>query len=82
MIQIEFYSRIFDINSVDNLKTTQWKTLFKTFHSSGMQSSNIFGVREGFLFEFTNLSGVWKFEKLFNGPGPHVSDPFPFDHSG
>jgi hypothetical protein len=49
---------------------------------SSMKSFNIFGAREGFLFEFTRLSGVWKFEKLFSGPGPDVSGPFPFDHPG
>jgi hypothetical protein len=27
-----------------------------------MQSFNIFGAIEGFLFKFTNLNGVWKFE--------------------
>jgi hypothetical protein len=30
--------------------------LFKAFKSRYLQSLNIFGVREGFLFEFTNLS--------------------------
>jgi hypothetical protein len=53
--------------------------LFKLLMSTCMQSLNIFGASEGFLFEFTSLSGVQKFEKLFNGLGPYVSDPFPFD---
>jgi hypothetical protein len=61
------------MNCVENLKSTQWRKLFKLFNSSGMQSLNIFGVTECFLFEFTSLSGVWKFEKLFSGSGPHVS---------
>jgi hypothetical protein len=70
------------MNSVENLKSTQWRKFFKLFKSSSMQCLNIFGAREGFLFEITSLSGVWKFCKSFNGPGPHVSDPFPFDHTG
>jgi hypothetical protein len=36
--------------------------LFKVFKSIHMQSFNIFGARDGFLFEFTSLSRVWKFE--------------------
>jgi hypothetical protein len=70
------------MNSVENLKSTQWRKFFKLFKSSSMQCLNIFGARGGFLFEITSLSGVWKFCKSFNGSGPHVSDPFPFDHTG
>jgi hypothetical protein len=70
------------MNSVDNFKSTQWRKLFKAFMSSGMQILNIFGGREGLLFEFTCFSRFWKFEKLFNGSGPHVSGPFPFDRLG
>jgi hypothetical protein len=32
-----------------------------------MQSFNIFGARDGFLFEFTSLSRVWKFENHLTG---------------
>jgi hypothetical protein len=67
------------MNSVENLKSTQCRKLFKIFKSSYIQSFNIFGAREGFLSEFKSLSEVWKFEKLFNGPGPHVSGMFLFD---
>jgi hypothetical protein len=70
------------MNSVENLKSTQWRKFFKLFKSSSMQCLNIFGAREGFLFEITSLSGVWKFCKSFHGLGPHASDPFPFDHTG
>jgi hypothetical protein len=49
-----------------------------------MQSLNIFEAREGFLFEFASLSGVWKFGNLFYGLGPPVSGPrrFPTACSG
>jgi hypothetical protein len=70
------------MNYVENLKLTQWKKLFKILKYSDKQSLNIFGVSECFLFEFTSMSGVWKFEKLFNGPGRHVSSPFLFDRLG
>jgi hypothetical protein len=55
------------MNFVQNLKSTQWRKLFKIFKCSGIQSFNIFGARECFLFEFTNLSGVWKFENSLTG---------------
>jgi hypothetical protein len=55
------------MNSVENLKSTQRRKLFKIFKSSRMQSLNIFGAREGFTFEFTSLSGVWKFENHLTG---------------
>jgi hypothetical protein len=70
------------MNSVENLKSAQWRHLFRIFKFSSMQSFNIFVVRKGFLFEFANLSGVRKFENYLTGPGPHVSDPFLFDRSG
>jgi hypothetical protein len=50
------------MNSTEHLKSTQWRKLFKISESSSMQRLNIFGVREGFLFDFTNLSGVWEHE--------------------
>jgi hypothetical protein len=56
--------------------------LFRIFKSSLMQGLNIYGEGEGFLFEFTSLSRVWKFEKSFDGLGPQVSGPFPFDRPG
>jgi hypothetical protein len=70
------------MNLVDNLKSTQCKKLFITLKSSHVQSLNIFGARQGLLFEFTCLIGVWKFEKLFSGPGPHVSGSFLLDCPG
>jgi hypothetical protein len=70
------------MNSVENLKPSQWIKLFKAFKSSRIQSLNIFGVWKGFLFEFPSLSGVWKFEKLFSGAIPHVNGPFPFNRLG
>jgi hypothetical protein len=53
------------MNSVDNLKSTQLRKLFKICNSISMQCLNIFEGWEAFLFEFTNLSGVWKFERIF-----------------
>jgi hypothetical protein len=70
------------MNSVENLKSAQWRHLFRIFKFSSMQSFNIFVARKGFLFEFANLSGVRKFENYLTGPGPHVSDPFLFDRLG
>jgi hypothetical protein len=70
------------MNSVENLKSAQWRHLFRIFKFSSMQSFNIFVARKGFLFEFANLSGVRKFENYLTGPGPHVSDPFLFDRPG
>jgi hypothetical protein len=35
--------------------------------SSNLQNLNIFEAMEGFLLEFTNLSGVWKFENHLTG---------------
>jgi hypothetical protein len=58
------------MNSLDNLKLTQLRKLFKIFKYSDMQSLNIFRAKESFLFEFANLSGVWKFENLFYRAGP------------
>jgi hypothetical protein len=40
------------MNYVENLKSTQLRNLFRIFKSSNMQSLNIFGAKEGFLFEF------------------------------
>jgi hypothetical protein len=70
------------MNSVKILKSTQLRQLFKIFQTRCMQSLKIFAAWEGFLFEFASLSGVWKFENYLTGPGPHVSDPFPFDRPG
>jgi hypothetical protein len=53
---------------------TQWRKTFKIFKSSRMQCLNI--------FEFTCLSGVWKFENYLTGPGPHVSGLCAFDRPG
>jgi hypothetical protein len=53
------------MNSIENLKSTQLRKLFKVFKSRSMQSSNIFRARKNFLFEFANLSGVWKLEIIF-----------------
>jgi hypothetical protein len=55
------------MNGIENLKSAQWIKLLKIFNYSHIQSMNIFGVREGFLFEFTSLSGVWKFENHLTG---------------
>jgi hypothetical protein len=55
------------MNSVVNLKSTKWRKLFKILKSSSMESLNIFRAREDFLFEFTSLSGVWKFENYLTG---------------
>jgi hypothetical protein len=43
------------MNSNENLKSTQLRKLFKIFNSD-----EIFGAREGFLFDFASLRGVWK----------------------
>jgi hypothetical protein len=79
MIQIDFCSIIYDLNYIWNLKLIQWRKLCKIFKSSRMQSLNIFGVGERFLFEFSSLSGVSKFENYLTRPGPHVSGLFSFD---
>jgi hypothetical protein len=63
------------MNFVENLKSTQLKKLLKIFKSSGMESFNIFGPSEGFLYEFANLSGVWKFENVFNQARPTCQRP-------
>jgi hypothetical protein len=70
------------MNFVENLKSTQFIKLFKIFKSSSMKSLNIFRVREGFLFEFANLSGVRKFENLFYRAGPTSQWPMPvYNHA-
>jgi hypothetical protein len=66
------------MNSIENFKLTQWRKFSKIFSYICMQSFNIFGAIEGFLFKFTNLSGVWKFENYLTRPGPHVSARFRF----
>jgi hypothetical protein len=81
MIQIDFCSIIYDLNYIWNLKLTQCRNLCKIFKSSRMKSLNIFGVGERFLFEFSSLSGVSKFENYLTRPGPHVSGLFSFDRS-
>jgi hypothetical protein len=48
------------------------------YKSRSVQSFSIFGSREGFIFEFTILSGVWKIEKKNTRPGPPVSCPHGF----
>jgi hypothetical protein len=70
------------MNYVENLKLAQWRTLFKLFKYSRMQSFNIFGARGDLLFEFASLSRVWKLENYLTRPGPHVSSPFLFDRPG
>jgi hypothetical protein len=64
-IQIKLCSRIYNMNSIENLKSAQFRKLFKIFKSSNMESLNIFGITEGFLSEFACLHRVWKFENLF-----------------
>jgi hypothetical protein len=66
------------MNFIENFKLTQWRKFSKIFSYICMQSFNIFGAIEGFLFKFTNLSGVWKFENYLTRPGPHVSARFRF----
>jgi hypothetical protein len=55
------------MNYVENLKSDQWRKLFNIYNSSSLQCLNIFGAREDFLFEFTSLSGVWKFGNHLTG---------------
>jgi hypothetical protein len=55
------------MNSVENLKSDQWRKLFNIYNSSSLQQLNIFGAREDFLSEFTSLSGVWKFGNHLTG---------------
>jgi hypothetical protein len=63
------------MNPVNNLKSTQLRKLFKLFKYHCMQSLNIFGARESFLFEFASLSRVWKFENRFFWVGPTCQRP-------
>jgi hypothetical protein len=63
------------MNSVDNFKSTKLRKLFRILKSSSMQSLNIFRAREGFLFEFASLSGVWKFENIFCWARPTYQRP-------
>jgi hypothetical protein len=63
------------MNYVEKLKSTQFRNLFKISKCSRMQSFNIFSGREGFLFEFVSLSGVWKFKNIFNRAGPTCQQP-------
>jgi hypothetical protein len=64
---------------VENLKSIQLRDLIRMLKSSPMQNFNIFKAREGYLFQFANLSGVWNFGGIFfTGPGTHVSSPFLF----
>jgi hypothetical protein len=49
------------VNSVGNLKSTQLRELIIIFKSSVIRNFNIFGAREGFLFEFETFNGIWKF---------------------
>jgi hypothetical protein len=61
------------MNSVKNLKSTQFTKLFKIFKSISNQSLNIFGAIEGFLFEFASLNGVWKFGGILLLGRAHLS---------
>jgi hypothetical protein len=63
------------MNSIDKLKSTQLRKLFKIFNSSSMQSLNIFGAMESFLFKFVSLSRVWKFGNLFYWAEPICERP-------
>jgi hypothetical protein len=49
----------------------------QNFKSNRMQSLNMFRRRECFLSEFESLSGVWKFENLFDRAGPTSQRPTP-----
>jgi hypothetical protein len=50
---------------VENLKSIQLRDLIRMLKSSPMQNFNIFKAREGYLFQFANLSGVWNFGGIF-----------------
>jgi hypothetical protein len=63
------------MNFVENLKSTELRKLLNIFKSSRMQSLNIFEAWKGFLLEFAILSGVQKFENLFNWAGPTCQRP-------
>jgi hypothetical protein len=49
------FSKIYNMNPVWNLKSTQYINLLKIFKSSLMQSLNIFGTRESICFKFQTL---------------------------
>jgi hypothetical protein len=55
------------MNYVENLNSAQRIKLFKIFKYIRMQILNIFGAWESFVFEFTSLSRVWKFENHLMG---------------
>jgi hypothetical protein len=57
-IQIKLCSRIYNMNSVENCKSTQLRKLFKISKYRRLQSLNIFKASKGFLFKFASLSGV------------------------
>jgi hypothetical protein len=69
------------MNFVKNLKSSQLRNLFIRFKSGTMQNFNIFGVRENFLFEFTNLRWIGNLNWYYIWPGPPVSGPSRFIHA-
>jgi hypothetical protein len=64
------------MTSVGILKWPQLMKLLRIFGSSLMRTLSIFGAIEVVHFEFINLSCFWKFGKISNWLGPHVSTCF------
>jgi hypothetical protein len=62
------------MNSVDNLKSTQLRKVFRIYKFRHLQSFDIFGVRQGLCFEFKILGQFWKLEIFTVALGPPVSD--------
>jgi hypothetical protein len=61
------------MNSVENLKFTEFRELIIIINSIPMQNLNTFGVGQGFLFEFASLNGVWKFGGILLSGRAHQS---------
>jgi hypothetical protein len=59
------FQKNYNWNSVGNWKWTQWVKPFRIINSSILPSLNIFGIREGSIFELKKLSKVWIIGKMF-----------------
>jgi hypothetical protein len=72
-IQIKYCSIIYGMNSLANLKLTQLTKLFKILKYIPMQSLNIFGAWNCFLFKFASFNWDWKFGVILLLGRAHLS---------
>jgi hypothetical protein len=57
-VQSGVCSKICNLNSVGNWKSTQWEKLFRMFNSTTMSCLNIFGHQDGLRFVFQSLEVI------------------------